>query len=73
MDDFAKLRQAAAQSDTYPATAIYASDIKALLVAYDEAMRLQGYWHDEARRYADNASYWRQRVEAADNEGASCD
>lgn len=73
MSDFEKLRQAAAQSDTYPATAIYASDIRALLTAYDEAMRLQGYWHDEALRFADNATYWRQRAEAADNEGATCD
>lgn len=73
MTDFEKLRQAAKQSDTYPATVIYASDIRALLVAYDAAEQRAKFWERKASEHAENAMHWRQRAEAAEDEGSTCD
>lgn len=82
MTDIDYLRDRAKASDEFPGTLVYASQLKALLEAYDEALRQIGYWHDEARRHAESAARWRAQAEGlhdqrrdvgSDHEGATCD
>jgi hypothetical protein len=39
--------------------------IPALRLAIEQAERQESYWQEEARRYAGNADFWREKAKAA--------